>query len=195
MGVVTNNIKFYTMRKFLPILTLAFASLLIYSCDNNDDVIVDNTQQYEYPAVKDFTGNLNSSNNYTLSVPIGIPVTDVVLVYRNVGSGTGANAVWQLIPKTYYLDDNIAFPADRELDYNFDFTTVDVEITSKANFNQATQMTAAETNAYLNNQMFRVVIIPTVAGKNANTVDYNDYNAVIKYYNLNDTNVPVSKVN
>ncbi|MFC7346831.1 hypothetical protein ACFQO9_08910 [Chryseobacterium zhengzhouense] len=183
------------MRKFFPILMLAFVSFFTYSCDNNDDVIVDNTQPYEYPQMKDFTGSLNSSNNFTLSVPINIPATDVVLVYRNVGSGSGTNAVWQLIPKTYYLDDNISFPADRELDYNFDFTTLDVEITSRANFNQATQMTAAETNMYLNNQIFRVVLIPTVAGKNANAVDHSDYNAVIKYYNLNDQNVPSTKVN
>ena len=56
-------------------------------------------------------------------------------------------------------------------------------------------MTAAETNMYLNNQIFRVVLIPTVAGKNANAVDHSDYNAVIKYYNLNDQNVPSTKVN
>lgn len=183
------------MRKFFPIVMLAFVSLFTYSCDNNDDVVVDNTQQYEYPQMKDFTGNLNSSNNFTLTVPIGIPTTDVVLVYRNVGSGTGTNAVWQLIPKTYYLDNNVSFPANRELDYNFDFTTVDVQITSRANFNQSTQMTVTETNSYLNNQMFRVVLIPTVAGKNANTVDYNDYKAVVKYFNLNDSNVSLTKVN
>lgn len=183
------------MRKILPLLTLAFASFFIYSCDNDDDVVVDNSQQYEYPAMKDFTGNLNASNNYTLSVPIGIPVTDVVLVYRNVGTGTGNNAVWQFIPKTYYLDNNVSFPANRELDYNFDFTTVDVQIRSRANFNQATQMTPTETSTYLNNQMFRVVLIPTVAGKNANAVDYNDYKAVIKYFGLNDSNVSNTKVN
>ncbi|WP_050377166.1 hypothetical protein [Chryseobacterium sp. Hurlbut01] len=114
------------MRKILPILTLAFASFFIYSCDNNDDevVTVDNTV---YAQVRDVAGTFTSGNNFRISQGLSIPVTDVVLVYRNVGTGSGANAVWQLIPKTYYLDDNLAFPANRELDYNFDFTTQDVE--------------------------------------------------------------------
>ena len=183
------------MRKFFPILMLAFVSLFTYSCDNNDEVIIDNPQPYEYPEIKDFVANFNSSNNFTLSIPISIPITDIVLVYRNVGTGSGTNAIWQLIPKTYYLDDNIAYPANRELDYNFDFTNTDVEITSRANFNQSTQMTTAEKNMYLNNQIFRVVLIPTVSLKNNNAVDHNDYNAVVKYYNLNDSKVSLTKVN
>lgn len=181
------------MRKFLPILMLAFVSLFIYSCDNNDDeVVVDNTV---YTQVRDVTGTFNSGNNFRISQGLDIPTTTVVLVYRNTGTGSGANAVWQLIPKTYYLDDNINFPADRELDYNFDFTTQDVEIRTEANFNQGTQITASEAAQYLTNQTFRIVLIPGVAAKSANAVDHNDYNAVIKYYNLDDSKVVSTKVN
>lgn len=182
------------MRKILPILTLAFASFFIYSCDNNDDevVTVDNTV---YAQVRDVTGTFTIGNNFRISQGLSIPATDVVLVYRNVGTGSGANAVWQLIPKTYYLDDNLAFPANRELDYNFDFTTQDVEIRTEANFNQATQMTGTEATQYLNNQTFRIVLIPAVSGKNTNSVDTSDYNAVVKFYNLNDSNVINTKIN
>lgn len=182
------------MRKILPILTLAFASFFIYSCDNNDDevVAVDNSV---YAQVRDVTGTFTSANNFKISQGLNIPSTDVVLVYRNVGTGSGANAVWQIIPKTYFLNDNVAYPANRELDYNFDFTTQDVEIRTEANFNQATQMTASEATQYLTNQTFRIVLIPGVSGKNINAVNTSDYNAVIKYYNLNDSNVVSAKVN
>jgi len=181
------------MRKILSILTLAFASFFIYSCDNNDDeVVVDNTV---YTQIRDVTGTFTSANGFKLSQGLNIPTTTVVLVYRNVGSGSGANAVWQLIPKTYYLDDNVLFPANRELDYNFDFTTQDVEIRTEANFNQSTQMTGAEASQYLTNQTFRIVLIPGNSGKGLDTVDQNNYNAVIKFYNLNDSNVSNTKVN
>lgn len=171
---------------------LAFVSLFIFSCDNSDDVVVDNTV---YAQVRDVTGSFNSTNNYRLTQGLDIPTTTVVLVYRNVGSGSGSNAIWQLIPKTFYLDDNVSFPANRELDYNFDFTTQDVEIRTEANFNQSSQMTNAEMAQYLNNQTFRIVLIPGSSAKGTSTVDRNDYNAVIKYYNLNDSNVPLTKVN
>lgn len=179
------------MRKFLPMVMLAFVSLFIYSCDNSDDVTNEIVLQ-----MKDVTGTFNSNNNFKISQGLALAPTDAVLVYRNINSNTNATAVWQLIPKTFYLDDNLAFPANRELDYNFDFTTQDVQIRTEANFNQSTQMTNAEVSQYLINQTFRIVLLPAdLAGKNASPVDYNDYNAVIKYYHLNDSNVINTKVN
>ena len=62
-----------------------------------------------------------------------------------------------------------------------------MEIFTEANFDQAT-MTAAEATTYLNNQQFRVVLVPASQGKNAN-VDYRDYNSVIRFYNLDDSHV------
>jgi len=173
---------------------LAFVSLFIYSCDDNDDVVQVEDQD-TIAQIRDVTGTFNASNSFTITQGIDIFNTDVVLVYRNVG---GSSAVWQLIPKTYYLDDNVNFPANRELDYNFDFTTQDVEIRTEANFNQATQMTASETSQFLVNQTFRIVLIPANASKNANAsqpVNFEDYNAVIKYYNLDESKIIKTKVN
>ncbi len=72
----------------------------------------------------------------------------------------------------------------RELDYNFLFDAANVEIYTEANFDQAT-FTTAEANQYLNNQRFRIVLVPASAGKNTN-VNYSDYQSVIKYYNIPD---------
>lgn len=172
------------MRKFLPILTLALASFFVYSCDNDDDVIQVEDQD-TISQMRDVTVTLNSGNDYGHIEPLNILNTDVVLVYRRDPS---ANNAWQLIPKSYYLS------GGRVLDYNFLFSAKAVEIYVEGS--QAS-LSTAEANEFLNGQTFRIVLVPANAAKGANStpVDYNDYNAVIKYYNLNDTKVPVSKVN
>ncbi len=181
------------MRKILPMLTLAFASFFIYSCDNNDDDVVQ--QEQIVLTVRDVTGTFNSNNDFQLEQGLTLQPSDAVLVYRNINSNTSGGKVWQLIPKTYYLDDVQNLPVGRELDYNFDFTTEDVQIRTEANFNQSSQITNAEVSQFLTNQTFRIVLLPGEAAKNASTVDKNDYNAVIKYYNIDDSKVPVTKVN
>ena len=162
------------MKKFLPILLLAYVSLIIFSCD--DDNNNNNTDYDTYSQSKDATGTFSASNSYTLSMDISIENTDVVLVYRRVGGN------WESIPKTYYLDNVTAPTTGRELDYNFDFNTQDVNIRTSGNFNQAS-MSSTEANQYLNNQTFRIVLVPASAGKNA-SVNYEDYNSVIKYLSL-----------
>ncbi|KMQ68076.1 hypothetical protein ACM39_09460 [Chryseobacterium sp. FH2] len=169
------------MKKFLPILLLAFVSLFIYSCDNDDNVVADGNT---YSKMRDVNVTLNSSNNYGYVEPLSINSTDVVLVYRR---DVAQNNGWQLIPKTYYLS------GGRELDYNFLFNSQQVEI--YVDGIDPSTLSSAEAGTYLNNQIFRIVLVPASAGKNTNTVDTNDYNAVIKYYGLDDSKVPVTKAN
>ena len=48
-------------------------------------------------------------------------------------------------------------------------------------------MTNEEKSAYLNNQTFRIVLVPASrAGRAASNVNFEDYNAVVKYYNLKE---------
>jgi hypothetical protein len=176
------------MKKFLPILLLAFVSLFIFSCDDNNNDDTPYTDNDTIAQMRDATGTFNSGNSFTLSMDITILNTDVVLVYRKVGN------YWQSIPKTYYLDNVTAPTTGRELDYNFNFNTQEVNINTSANFNQSTQMSAAETSQYLTNQTFRVVLVPANAAKNA-SVNYEDYNSVIKYYNLDESKVKTIKIN
>lgn len=109
----------------------------------------------------------------------------MVLVYRRDPAASNA---WQLIPKTYYLS------GGRELDYNALFSSQNLEIYTEANFDQAT-MTSSEMSTYLNSQTFRVVLVPASPAKNSSTVDTSDYNAVIKYYNLDESKVITVKAN
>lgn len=178
------------MKKFLPILLLAFVSLFIFSCDNDDDVV--QGQDSDTVAVmKDVTGSFTNANNYAFSESYSIESTDVVLVYKNVGNA------WQLIPKMVYIPDVAGMPTNREFQYNFVFNSQNVQIrVDDQNFNLSTGLNPTEIGQYLSNQTFRIVLVPANAGKTSKAnVDYNDYNAVVKYYNLNDSNVTNTKVN
>jgi hypothetical protein len=166
------------MKKYFTVLFVAIFSLVIVSCDDRNDVIT--TDNDTYAVMKDVTGSLTSSNGFALTQGIDIPTTDVVLVYRRVVDA------WQPIPKAVYLPNVATLPTGREFDYNFVFDSQNVQIrVDDENFNLVTEITPTETNQYLANQTFRIVLIPASQGKNAN-VDYNDYNAVIKYYNIKD---------
>lgn len=159
-----------------------FGGLFMMSCDRTDTV-VSGPDNDTYPVMRDVTGTFTSGNSFTLNQGINAASTDVVLVYRNYNSNTGSSAVWQLIPKTYFLSNG------RELDYNFLFDASNVEIFTEANFDQST-MTTQEKNSYLNNQTFRIVLVPASrASRTSSTkeqVNYEDYNAVVKYYNLKE---------
>lgn len=165
------------MKKYFSILLLAIFAFVAFSCDDRDDsVLVDDNDTY--PVMADITGNFNAGNSYTINQGIDIASSDVVLVYRNINSGNSGTPAWQQIPKTEFLSNG------RELDYNFLFDSQNVEIYTEANFDQAT-FTSAEATSYLNNQRFRIVLIPASQSKNAN-VNYSDYESVIKFYNIPD---------
>lgn len=167
------------MKKIFPIFMFALLSIFVVSCDNNDDVIVQEPVATDIAKMRDVTGTLTAGNNYSINTGINILSTDVVLVYRNFNSNSSGSPVWQLLPKTYYLS------SGRELDFNFLFDPTNVEIFSEANFDQAL-MTAAEAAEFKTNQTFRIVLIPADPAKNANKPDFNDYNAVVKYYGLQE---------
>ncbi len=171
------------MRKFLPILTLAFVSFFIYSCDDNDNDQVQYTDNDTYSGVFEVTRSFqlnNSTQQYFINQSIsqyGMLDSDVALVYRLKGL-SGTNKIWEQIPKTIYLNNG------EELDYDFDFTKNDIQIYLSGTYNVTT------TPEFFNNQTFRIVLVPAGVLKNTNPpVDYSDYHAVIKYYNINDSKV------
>jgi hypothetical protein len=162
------------------ILLLAFISMIaLQSCTVNDNqpapVQTDNDTISE---VLEYTVSFNSGNSYKRLITFNQPIyaSDMVLVYHLYDVVNGAD-VWRQMPQTYYLGG-----AD-ELDYNFDFTKYDVNIFLGANFNLNT-LSAAWTQ----NQTFRIVIVPGYFG-NKKVIDYSNYNAVVKAYNLDDSKI------
>lgn len=169
------------MKKLLPLLFLFIASAFVLSCNDDDDNYVD--VQVDYPAVYDLR-NVNFTNSPTLGWVYSQSFTrpmldqDYVVIFRQAGIDNG-NPVWQHIPRTLYLNEG-------ELDYDFDFTKNDFAIYAGGNYDIST------TPQYLNNQTFRVVLVPAEFGnKNSNSSDISklSYEELIRKYNIDDSKV------
>lgn len=174
------------MKKILPILMLAFTSLFIVSCDNTNDNVQttdSDTISQAFDVVPNFT-RIND-NLYRFSDDFQKPLveSDMVLIYMQNGVD-GDSPIWKLLPYTYYVDSVNA------VDYLFDFSKYGATI----NINSSSTFSLTANPSFYQNIKFRVVIIPANAsgtgGKGVNNiVDYNDYKSVIKYYNINESNI------
>ena len=173
------------MKKIITL--FAFVSFLAISgCSSSDDNFREDrdTISEVFELTTNFAYNANDGYNIYRDLDPLIFNEDVVLIYRRVGSINNTNApIWQQIPRTIYTDDG-------EIDYDFDFSIGHFIIYARATYNLAL------TPGYLNNQTFRIVIVPgspdgLTSAKLTNKVkeDYSDYNAVIKKYNIDDSNV------
>lgn len=167
------------MKKIFSLVLIAMLAVTVVSCDNNDDVQVDNdtfSTAYDLNNVsfaKDATGTYVISRNFNNA----LVQSDVILVYRKSGTTNSGDAVWQSIPRTLFLTQG-------ELDYDFDFSRTDVLLKAGGDYDIST------TPQFLNSQTFRIVVVPANTGKNANNnVDLTDYDSVIKYYNINESNI------
>lgn len=145
------------MKKLLITLATVLSVVFLNSC-RGPQVIPEGIPGPEGPAggleyataieiVTDFT----PANNFRLEEPFGFEVfpADVPLIFiRWEQSGNGTD-IWRPLPQTAYLDAGI-------LSYNFDFTTDDFAIFLEGTFNNF----ADAGPDYLNNQIFRVVMVP-----------------------------------
>lgn len=107
-----------------------------------------------------------------------ILVSDNILIYRLSGTIDAQTPIWQLIPRTLYLPQG-------ELDYDFDFSPVDFTIYAGGTYNLAL------TPQYIQNQTFRIVIIPGYFSNKVANVDYSNYEEVISKFNIDDSHVKI----
>lgn len=171
------------MKRIFLLLAVGAMTALI-GCSNDDDrVYNDNDTIAEVFEINNvnFVGDVNGEYGIIYDLVPQIYTSDMVLVYRLAGS-SGGNDIWEPIPKTIYFDNG------SELDYNFDFTINDISI-----YLGYTD-TSALSPAFINNQVFRVVIIPgyfSGKGAAASSVDFTDYKAVLKAFKIDDSKVGV----
>lgn len=170
------------MKKIFTLLLVAiFSSMTITSCTNDDDYIQyeDNDTIAEVYEIRNASFGYNKDLGYYIENTFKPEIysSDMVLVYQKTGTESGKN-VWTLLPRTIYFNDG------NEVNYTFDFTTSDVYIYADATFD-------LNNTDYIKNQTFRILVIPAygIQPKSQSPVNYNDYNAVVDYYKINDTKV------
>lgn len=97
---------------------------------------------------------------------------DVTLVYILWDTTDDGQDVWRLLPQ------NVTFNDNSTLVYNYDFTLNDVSFF----LDGTTDFTTLDPE-FTQNQIFRVVVVPTDnVGRMA--LDYNNYHAVVKALNI-----------
>lgn len=149
------------MKKIFLFLALA-GTAFFTSCSSDDNADFDTIAQVIETPPLDF----NAGGDFANLVTFGGPIydSDVVLVYRL--ARVNNFDVWQPLPRTIYFNNG------GEIDYDFNFTSSDVEIFMQSN--EFADLNALP--AYTQNQIFRIVRVP---GYFANTIDISDYNAVM----------------
>jgi len=162
-------------------LVLAFIGMItLQSCTVNEDNVngIDNDTIGE---VFEYTNVNFLPNSYTvvLNYPHTIYSSDMVLVYRLSDIFQGDD-VWKLLPETYYFDDGTL-----SFRYDYNFTRYNAEVKLEG-YDLAGLPPAVRLS-----QVLRVVVIPAYQANKmaAKKVDFNDYNAVINTYNIDESKI------
>ncbi len=150
------------MRKIFLLLSVV-GTLAFTSCDNDDDVYIDNDTISEVFEVANV--NFVDTGDYTVTIPLNPTIysSDVILVYRLSGTDPLGDDIWEQVPTRYYLDEGT-------LDYFTDFSVNSVAIYLDADFDPILRQD------FSLNQVFRIAIVP---GYFSDTVNVNDYDAVM----------------
>lgn len=166
------------MKKLTLILAF-FGMIMLNSCTTNDNNVDTNTIAEAFE-LRNIDFGYNPTDGYTIYQTLNpqIAPSDVILIYRLSGTIDASTPIWQQIPRTLFLPEG-------ELDYDFDFSKEDFTIYAGGTYDLEL------TPSYINNETFRIVIVPAyLSNKNSGNqekIDFSDYNAVVKAYNLKDS--------
>jgi hypothetical protein len=163
------------MKRIILLLAIS-TTFLFQGCTTNEEIKADLLAE-----VFEVRASFTAANNYSRLITLNPPIynSDMVLVYRLFDVING-QSVWRQLPQAVYI-------AQGELDYNFDFTRNDINLFLESDFDLATLGAT-----WAQNQIFRVVIIPGYfSNKNNKAVDFNDYNAVVKAFNIKNSQVKI----
>ncbi len=133
--------------------------------------------------VMDIEGTFTLDNDYSIfyEFPQTIEVfeTDVVLVYMlwDVTEDSNGESVdiWRLMPQTRILDQGL-------LQYNFDYTFLDVNIFLESDFDLST-LPAGDTD----NQVFRIAVLP--AESTTGKLDTSNINSVMAHLGITEDSI------
>lgn len=157
------------------IILLAVVGMFSLQGCTTEDSSVDNDTIAEVFEIKNINFVLDPVDGYVVYQKFTptIFASDVVLIYRLSGTINSTTPIWQLIPRTLFLPQG-------ELDYDFDFSLEDFTIYAGGTYNLSL------TPQYLNNQTFRIVIVPASF---STSINKNNYSAVISALNIKETEI------
>ncbi|MBC5841155.1 MAG: hypothetical protein K2Y30_06660 [Flavobacteriaceae bacterium] len=166
--------KLFTLLALIGIVSLQSCTVSEVAPINDNDTI---PQAFE---IKNVNLGRVADNEYNISSTFQFEIggdlfnDETILVYRMSGLVNSTTPIWQLIPRTIYLSNG------NELDYDFDFSKKDFFITARGTYNLLI------TPQYIDNQTFRIVILPTNL---LSSVNKNNYIAVMAALNLKESQV------
>ena len=166
--------KLFTLLALIGIVSLQSCTVSEVAPINDNDTI---PQAFE---IKNVNLGRVADNEYNISSTFQFEIggdlfnDETILVYRMSGLVNSTTPIWQLIPRTIYLSNG------NELDYDFDFSKKDFFITARGTYN------LLNTPQYIDNQTFRIVILPTNL---LSSVNKDNYIAVMAALNLKESQV------
>lgn len=161
------------MKKLFIITSLLFL-FISNSCSTNEVAQPAAVQNAESLVFEISNTNFQTSNGFSrlFIFPRSILASDHVLVYRLSGVTSQQQDIWSILPQQFFLA-NGTF----DFGYNFDFTKSDVNI-----FLQGNDL-ATLNNSFLNNQVFRIVVVP---GQFGNRFDFSNIHLVMQAFNITE---------
>lgn len=160
--------------------------------------VSDSAQVFEIDSV-----TFNAANEYSVGLDfvrggLELSQTDIILAYLLYGVGNDSSGnptipFWSPLPQTFYVD-------GKPITYSYLYSNLGMFLTLDAQFDLAEAN--KDYTGYTDNNVFRIVIIPgkqlggrttgkplTKAELSKYPVDLNDYNAVVKYFNIDDSKI------
>ena len=161
------------MKKIITVLAI-IGMLSFQGCTPTDNA-VDSDTIAEVFEIKNINFVFDPTDGYIIYQKLTPAIfdSDVILIYRLAGTVNANIPIWQPIPRTLFLTQG-------ELDYDFDFSREDFTIYAGGTYNLSL------TPQYLNNQTFRIVIVPASF---AASVDTRNYNAVMAALNIKENQI------
>lgn len=169
------------MKKIVLLVAMVTISIL-FSCSGPEgmrgkDGYSAESQVFE---LQNINFGFNATAGYTIyqTLSPNILNSDTILIYRLSGTINPSTPIWQLIPRTLFLTQG-------ELDYDFDFSKQDFTIYAGGTYNLAL------TPSYIQNQTFRIVVVPGYFSNKGKKLDTDNYQTVIKTLNIDDSKVVI----
>ncbi len=122
--------------------------------------------------------SFSASNDWFVTYGLDpvILTTDNILVYELVNTNNNIDA-WSLLPQIYYFDNGQA-------QYNFNFSYDQFSLFLDADFDL--NLLPA---TFTQQKTFRIVVIPGYSARDASSINFENYDEVLKAFNIDDSKI------